>query len=158
MLWPWCRVGVTHEANVRGKVRDISLEPRVAKVICSDPEGFRQFVGERVVGRNVTGALFVFVLTLDVPGCPRFPVCVLRRAHGVADDEVLHRSREILAIIAEMGIRVTRVATDGDRKFTTVRGAGWEALQKPGVWALEMPIMAQGQLIAVARWLSGCFY
>jgi hypothetical protein len=68
--------GVTREGHVTGIVLDVPLEHEVAKVICSDPEAFRQFVGERVVGRNVTGALFVFVLTPDIPGCPRFPVCV----------------------------------------------------------------------------------
>jgi hypothetical protein len=59
-------------------VLDVPLEPKVAKVICSDPEAFREFVGEQVVGRKVTGALFVVVLTRDIPGCPPFHVCVLR--------------------------------------------------------------------------------
>jgi Ni,Fe-hydrogenase III small subunit len=111
-------VGVTREGHVTGMVRDVPLEPKVAKAICSDREAFRQFVGEQVAGHKVTGALFVFVLTLDVPGCPPGPVCVLRRAHRVADDEVLDRSREILAMTAGMGVGVTRVATDGDREFT----------------------------------------
>jgi hypothetical protein len=108
-------VGVTREGRVTGMVRDVPLELKAAKAICSDPEAFRQFVGEQVVGRNVLGALFVFVLTPDILGCPPFPACVLRRAHGVADDEVLDRSREILAVIAHMGVRVTRVATAGGR-------------------------------------------
>jgi hypothetical protein len=112
-------VGVTREGHVTGMVRDIPLEPKVANPIYSDPEAFRQSAGEQAVGLNVTGALFDFVLTLDVPGCPPLPVCLLRRAHGVAAHEMLHRSHEILAINAEMGVRVTMVATDGDRKFTT---------------------------------------
>jgi hypothetical protein len=79
------------------------LSRSVVKVIGSDPEAHRQLVGEQVMARNLTDALFVSVLTLDVHGCPPFPVCVLRRAHGVADDEVLHRFRGILAIIAANG-------------------------------------------------------
>jgi hypothetical protein len=55
------------------------------------------------VGRNVTGALFVFVLTIDGPGCHPFPACVLTQEHGVADDEVLHHLREIPAIVVENG-------------------------------------------------------
>jgi hypothetical protein len=125
-------------------VLDIPLEPKVAKVICPDPEAFQQFVGEQVVGRNVTGGLFVFVLTIVVPGCPPVSVCILRRAHGIANEEVLHRLREIRAAIAGMADRVTRVATDGDRKFTTLLGPGWEALQRPGLWVLDMPVMAPG--------------
>jgi hypothetical protein len=60
--------GGTREGHATGMVLDAPLEPKVAKVICPDPEGFLQFVGEQVVGRNVTGVLLVFVLTLDVPG------------------------------------------------------------------------------------------
>jgi hypothetical protein len=93
-------VGVTREGHVTGMVPDIPLEPTVAKTTSSDLEAFRQFVGEQMVGRNVTGALFVFVLTPDIPSCPPFPVCVLRRAHGVADDEVLDRLRDIPAMRA----------------------------------------------------------
>jgi hypothetical protein len=69
-------VGVAQGGHVTGMVRDIPPEPKVAKVICSDPEAFRQFVGEHVVGRNVKGALFVCGLTPDTRGCPPFPVCV----------------------------------------------------------------------------------
>jgi hypothetical protein len=56
-----------------------------------------------------------------------------------------------------MGARVTRVATDGDRKFTTLLGPGWEALQRPGDWAFDMPVMARDRLIDAAGSLSGCF-
>jgi hypothetical protein len=79
----------------------------------------------------------------------------LRRALGVADDEVLHRLRENPAVIGKVGVRVTRVATDGGRKFTTLLGPVWEAIQRPGDWVFDMPVMAQDQLIDAARSLSG---
>jgi hypothetical protein len=49
------------------------LEPRVGKSFALVR---RQFAGEQVMGRIVTGALFVFVLTLDRPSSPPFPVWV----------------------------------------------------------------------------------
>jgi hypothetical protein len=49
-----------------------------------------------------------------------------------------------------MGARVTRVATDGDRKFTTLPGGRWEALQVPGDWVFDMPVMGQDRVIDAA--------
>jgi hypothetical protein len=49
-------VGVTREGHVTGMALDVSLEPRFAKAIYSDPDAFRQFVGTWNVQGCAVGA------------------------------------------------------------------------------------------------------
>jgi hypothetical protein len=99
-------LGVHLDGRVTGTVEEVIIDRESADVIRSDPAAFHQFVGQQVLEGRVTGALFAFVLTLDAIGSPPIPALLLRRAHGVADGEVVGCIDKLVRTLAGLGRRV----------------------------------------------------
>ena len=133
-------VGVTPNGKVTGTVREVLLDPKFAAGICADSAKFQGFVCEQTHDRNVVGALWDFVLTAGGLGSPPTPIGVARSSSGKADDYVLHLLGELPVVTRrEEGLNVTRVATDGDRKFVTLLHDAWRAVRNLERWAFRAP-------------------
>jgi hypothetical protein len=110
---------------------------------------------------GVTGEGHVTGMVLDVPLEPALAKAICSGPEAFRQfvgEQVVGRkvAGSILVMIAEMGTRVTRMATECDRQFTNLLGRGWEALQRPGGWVFDMPVRAQDRLTDAARSLR-CF-
>jgi hypothetical protein len=81
--------GVHLDGRVTGTVEEAVIDEERSGAIRSGAVAFNQFVGEQVLDGQVTGAFIPFVSTLDSMGSPPIPALLLRRAHDVADGEVV---------------------------------------------------------------------
>ena len=149
---PW--LGVDRAGRIFGgtdSARGDCVAPEDLPPVFEDPSTFAELASRRVGGKRVTHVCFVFALTSTAPGSPTLPVRLIRAPSGKANDGIADEIRRLYAFFRQKGVRLERVAMDGDNVFVRFLDPVWSTMRRAENWYMHLDISNQVIILNALR-------
>jgi hypothetical protein len=108
-------VRIKPNGEVLGLVHPLTISQRDVSFYTSNPDAFARFM--HFHQNSIVKGVFVIMLIPVDRSQKAFPICCIPVKHSTATADILNALREKVQFVAEAGVKVAGIATDGDKQY-----------------------------------------